>query len=76
MKALKNNVNEFKKTAQESHSLNQRLTSIYEDMGHILNRYYDIREEMQEPVVREDVPTQDYHRNRTSVEEDLKSSTM
>ena len=44
MQGLKKNVAEFKKTAQESHQLNQRLTGLYEDMGHILNRYYDISE--------------------------------
>ena len=44
MKALKTNVAEFKKTAMESHQLNQRLTGLYEDIGHVLNRYYDISE--------------------------------
>ena len=45
MQSLKKRVAEFKKTAQESHQLNQRLTGLYEDMGHILNRYYDITED-------------------------------
>jgi hypothetical protein len=45
MKALKGNVMEFKKTAMESHQLNQRLQGLYEDIGHVLNRYYDISEE-------------------------------
>ena len=45
MQSLKKRVAEFKKTAQESHQLNQRLTGLYEDMGHILNRYYDINED-------------------------------
>ena len=44
MKALKTNVAEFKKTAMESHQLNQRLTGLYEDIGHVLNRYYEIDE--------------------------------
>jgi hypothetical protein len=44
MQSLKKSVSEFKKTAMESHQLNQRLTGLYEDMGHILNRYYDISE--------------------------------
>jgi len=44
MKALKGNVVEFQKTAKEAHQLNQRLTAIYEDIGHTLNRYYDIDE--------------------------------
>ena len=46
MKALKANVNEFKKAAKESHMLNQRLTALYEDIGGVLNRYYDISEEI------------------------------
>ena len=44
MKALKGSVVEFTKTAKEAHQLNQRLTGLYEDVGHILNRYYDIDE--------------------------------
>tara|TARA_B100001123_G_C14996457_1_gene901753 strand:+ start:207 stop:785 length:579 start_codon:yes stop_codon:yes gene_type:complete len=44
MKNLQGMVKEFKKTAVESHQLNQRLTSLYEDMGSVLNRYYDIKE--------------------------------
>lgn len=46
MKHLKGNVMEFTKTAKEVQSLNQRLTSLYEDIGHVLNRYYDIEEEI------------------------------
>ena len=37
-------VKDFKKTAVESHQMNQRLTTLYEDIGTILNRYYDIQE--------------------------------
>tara|TARA_Y100000034_G_scaffold121897_1_gene166695 strand:- start:41 stop:685 length:645 start_codon:yes stop_codon:yes gene_type:complete len=44
MQGLKKNVNEFKKTAVEAHQLNQRLTGLYEDIGHVLNRYYEISE--------------------------------
>ena len=44
MKALKTNVAEFKKAAVEAHQLNQRLTGLYEDIGHVLNRYYEIDE--------------------------------
>ena len=46
MKTLKSSVTEFKKAAKESHILNQRLTGLYEDIGHVLNRYYDINEEI------------------------------
>ena len=48
MKNLKGNVMEFTKTAKEAHALNQRLTSLYEDIGHVLNRYYEIDEVMNE----------------------------
>ena len=48
MKSLKAGVMEFQKTAKEAHSLNQRLTSLYEDIGHVLNRYYEIDEVIDE----------------------------
>jgi len=44
MKTLKGSVVEFQKTAKEAQALNQRLTALYEDMGHVLNRYYEIDE--------------------------------
>ena len=44
MKSLKGSVIEFKKTAIEANQLNQRLTGLYEDIGHVLNRYYEIDE--------------------------------
>ena len=44
MKSLKGSVVEFQKTAKEAQALNQRLTALYEDMGHVLNRYYEIDE--------------------------------
>ena len=44
MQSLKRSVQEFKKAAQESNQLNQRLTGLYEDIGHVLNRYYEIDE--------------------------------
>jgi len=47
MKHLNGMVKEFKKTAQESHVIGQRLTALYEDMGNVLNRYYDINEDME-----------------------------
>jgi len=48
MKSLKGSVVEFQKTAKEANSLNQRLTGLYEDIGHVLNRYYDIDESLDE----------------------------
>jgi hypothetical protein len=49
MKTLKGNVVEFQKAAKEAHQLNQRMTALYEDIGHVLNRYYDIDEAL-DPV--------------------------
>ena len=48
MTSLKGMVKEFKKTAVEAHQTDQRLRSLYEDMGTILNRYYDINEGLME----------------------------
>ena len=48
MGSLKGMVKEFKKTAVEAHQTDQRLRSLYEDMGGILNRYYDINEGLME----------------------------
>ena len=45
MKSLKGNVVEFQKTAKEANAINQRLTGLYEDIGHVLNRYYEISED-------------------------------
>ena len=42
MKELTNLSKQFGKIAQESNSLQQRLSGLYEDMGHILGRYYEI----------------------------------
>ncbi len=53
MKTLKGSVVEFQKAANESHKLNQRMTALYEDIGHVLNRYYDIDEAL-DPVGKED----------------------
>ena len=53
MKSLKGSVVEFQKAAKEAHVLNQRLTGLYEDIGHVLNRYYDIDEAL-DPVGKED----------------------
>jgi len=44
---------QIEKTAKEAHSLNQRLTALYEDIGGVLNRYYDIDESL-DPVGKED----------------------
>ena len=44
MKELKNLSSQFAKSATEAQAFKQRLTGLYEDMGVILNRYFDIQE--------------------------------
>ena len=53
MKELKGLTGQFKKAALEANAVNERLSALYEDMGHILNRYYDIEEAL-DPVGKED----------------------
>ena len=53
MKELKGLTGQFRKTAVEANATNQRLSALYEDMGNILNRYYDIEEAL-DPVGKED----------------------
>lgn len=53
MKTLGNTSGEFTKIAKEANSLQQRMESLYEDMGHILGRYYDLDEAL-DPVGKED----------------------
>jgi hypothetical protein len=42
MKSLKANNEQFMKTVNEVSKLQQRLESLYEEMGHTLSRYYEI----------------------------------
>ena len=44
MKELTNLSKQFGKVANEANSLQERMTGLYEDMGNILNRYYEIGE--------------------------------
>jgi len=44
MKELTNHSKAFSKISEEASSVQQRLSGLYEDMGNILNRYYDIPE--------------------------------
>jgi len=63
MKTLKGSVVEFTKTAKEANMLNQRLTALYEDIGHVLNRYYDIDEAL-DPVDTDKVEPEDDYEDR------------
>ncbi len=44
MKELTNLSKSFNKVATETQSLQERMSGLYEDMGHILGRYYDLDE--------------------------------
>ena len=44
MKELTNLSKQFGKVAMEANSLQERMSGLYEDMGHILGRYYTIGE--------------------------------
>jgi hypothetical protein len=46
MGELSKSSKEFNKIAQEAYNLEQRMTALYEDMGHVLGRYFDIDEEI------------------------------
>ena len=48
MKELTNHSKSFAKIAEEASAVQQRLSGLYEDMGNILNRYYDIPENAQQ----------------------------
>ena len=60
MKTLKGSVVEFQKTAKEAQALNQRLTGLYEDIGHVLNRYYEIDEALDAVDTDKAEPHDDY----------------
>lgn len=42
MKELKNLAGQFSKTAVEAQGLQERVSALYEEMGHLLQRYYKI----------------------------------
>lgn len=42
MRELKGNVKEFNRSVAEISKLQQRLESLYEDIGHKLSRYYEL----------------------------------
>ena len=43
LKTIKDGTNQFNKTVAEISKLQQRLESIYEEIGHNLGRYYEIK---------------------------------
>ena len=54
MKELTSLSGQFKKVASEAQSLQERMSTLYEDMGHILGRYYEINGEVTETEVKEE----------------------
>lgn len=55
MKNLRKYSVSFNKLAEEAYGVEQQLTALYEDMGHILGRYFDIKEPIQEVDSIEDL---------------------
>ena len=45
MKDLGSLSGQFSKIANEAQGLQERMSALYEDMGHIIGRYYDVNEE-------------------------------
>ena len=48
MKELTTLSKSFGKFAQEAHGLQERMSALYEDMGHIVGRYYEVEDEDQD----------------------------
>ena len=44
MKQLRKVSDEFNKLAQEAHTVQQRMEALYEDGGHVLSRYFEIKD--------------------------------
>jgi HPt (histidine-containing phosphotransfer) domain-containing protein len=44
MKELRRVSEEFNKLAKEAHTVQQRMEALYEDGGHVLGRYFEIRD--------------------------------
>ena len=59
MKELKGLHEKFQKEALESKAQEQRLEAIYEDMGHVLNRYFEIAD-VSEDVMRNRLGLKEY----------------
>ena len=54
MKELTNLSNQFGKLSEDANSVQQRLSALYEDMGNVLSRYYDLNENDMETKITED----------------------
>ena len=54
MKELTNLSKQFGKLSEDANSVQQRLSALYEDMGNVLSRYYDLNENGMETKITED----------------------
>ena len=61
MKQMNEAFKVFEKTANEMNSLQQRLESAYDDMGMVLNRYYNVNSALTEKDINEDQYTAGVH---------------
>ena len=55
MKSMKKKIEEFNKVAKESYARMQQLGVIYEDIGHVLERYYELNP--QAPAMGGSIPS-------------------
>lgn len=53
MKELAKYSQDFQKLAREGYVVEQRMSGLYEDMGHVLNRYFDIKDDIAESKIGE-----------------------
>ena len=74
MKQLGAASSDFTKIAKEASSLQQRMESLYEDMGHILGRYYDLDEAM-DKVDPDQIEPEDDFEDRTDKDIDNDGDT-
>jgi len=73
---LKKYVQEFAKIAQESKAHQQRLAAVYEDVGHVLGRYFKIEEMADEtlpgkPTITQTTPRKSMKEGSEPLEEEL-----
>tara|TARA_B100001758_G_C18377076_1_gene594986 strand:+ start:889 stop:1566 length:678 start_codon:yes stop_codon:yes gene_type:complete len=66
MKELTGLSGQFKKVANEVQTLQERMSGLYEDMGHILGRYYEINES--KPINQNEM--------KSDMDDDLEADTV
>jgi hypothetical protein len=69
MKELTTLSKSFGKFAEEAQGLQERMSALYEDMGHIVGRYYEMDDEDHEPGHEETHDDETYEGSSTSIEE-------